>query len=168
MLSYDQLSARVSLARCELDCLATAVPVEKVVERIQLKEIPVVETEERVVEVVREIPVEIVKEVPVYIKVRHAAQAPRGVARAELVEAGTSPDSLRTKNRWTPPNGTHVTQSVRPDLSQALPLLDRTTPTRSLAWRASLLLAAIRLAAWACVWPGECLPAFGCAYADSF
>ena len=47
-----------------------AVPVEKVVERIQLKEIPVVETEERVVEVVREIPVEIVKEVPVYVKVR--------------------------------------------------------------------------------------------------
>lgn len=47
-----------------------AVPVEKIIERIQLKEIPVVETEERVVEVVREIPVEIVKEVPVYIKVR--------------------------------------------------------------------------------------------------
>jgi C-terminal processing protease CtpA/Prc len=45
------------------------VPIEKVVERIQIKEIPVVETEERVVEVVREIPVEIVKEVPVYIKV---------------------------------------------------------------------------------------------------
>ena len=44
-------------------------PIEKVVERIQIKEIPVVETEERVVEVVREIPVEIVKEVPVYIKV---------------------------------------------------------------------------------------------------
>ena len=43
---------------------------EKVVERIQLKEIPVVETEERVVEVVREIPVEIVKEVPVYVKVK--------------------------------------------------------------------------------------------------
>lgn len=46
---------------------------EKVVERIQLKEIPVIETEERVVEVVREIPVEIVKEVPVYIKVREFA-----------------------------------------------------------------------------------------------
>jgi hypothetical protein len=45
------------------------VPVEKVVERIQIKEIPVVETEERVVEVVREIPVEIIREVPVYIKV---------------------------------------------------------------------------------------------------
>ena len=44
-------------------------PVEKVVERIQIKEIPVVEAEERVVEVVREIPVEIVREVPVYIKV---------------------------------------------------------------------------------------------------
>lgn len=82
VLSYDQLSARVSLARCELDCLATAVPVEKVVERIQLKEIPVVETEERVVEVVREIPVEIVKEVPVYIKVRHADFS-RDVAAAE-------------------------------------------------------------------------------------
>ena len=39
------------------------------IERIQLKEIPVVETEERVVEVIREIPVEIIKEVPVYIKV---------------------------------------------------------------------------------------------------
>jgi len=45
------------------------VPVEKIIERIQLKEIPVVETEERVVEVVREIPVEIIKEVPVYVKV---------------------------------------------------------------------------------------------------
>ena len=56
-----------------LTLLADAVPVEKVVERIQLKEIPVVETEERVVEVVREIPVEIVKEVPVYIKVRYDA-----------------------------------------------------------------------------------------------
>lgn len=139
-------------------------PVEKVVERIQLKEIPVVETEERVVEVVREIPVEIVKEVPVYIKVRHAAQAPRGVARAELVEAGTSPDSLRTKNRWTPQNGTRVTLSALPALFQALPLLDRTTPTRSLVWRDRTILAraAIRLVAWACAWPGECLPALGC------
>ena len=44
-----------------------AVPIEKVVERIQIKEIPVVETEERVVEVVREIPVEIVKEVLVLV-----------------------------------------------------------------------------------------------------
>lgn len=63
---------------CVLFCmLDLAVPVEKVVERIQLKEIPVVETEERVVEVVREIPVEIVKEVPVYIKVKHLSETPK-------------------------------------------------------------------------------------------
>ena len=55
---------------------------EKVVERIQLKEIPVVETEERVVEVVREIPVEIVKEVPVYIKVR---EFPDGFHRVYII-----------------------------------------------------------------------------------
>jgi hypothetical protein len=44
--------------------------VEKIVERIQVKEIPVVETEERIKEIVREVPVEVVKEVPVYIKVK--------------------------------------------------------------------------------------------------
>jgi len=85
------------------DCNARscAVPVEKVVERIQLKEIPVVETEERVVEVVREIPVEIVKEVPVYIKVDPTEWDSRHSIRSSGVVSGVAPSGSYNTNSVT-------------------------------------------------------------------